>query len=128
VYDVSLYFLLPGMMSLGSLLAVEEAWIWRANFTLFGAIGLLWSVVLVARRGRLQGAQLIVRVTDVASIVLYGLAVLFALWETLPDELGIDLTSLEAEGFFVTALLMIGITLAAAIFVSTGPGGSPRDE
>jgi hypothetical protein len=126
VYDVSLYFLLPGMMSLGSLLAVEEAWIWRANFALFGAIGLVWSILLIARRGRMQEAQSIVRAADLASVVLYGLVILVAVWETLPDDLGIDLKPLEAEGFFVTALLMIGITLAATIFVSTGPGASAR--
>jgi hypothetical protein len=128
VYDVSLYFMLPGMMSLGSLLAVEEAWIWRANFALFGAIGLVWSVLLVARRGRLQGAQLTVRASDLASIVLYVLIVLVAVWETILDDLGIALKPLEAEGFFVTALLMIGITLASAIFVSTGPGASRRER
>jgi hypothetical protein len=121
VYDVSLYFLLPGMMSLGSLLAVEEEWIWRANFALFGAIGFAWSVFLIAGRGRLDTARLIVRVSDVLSVVLFALVTLFALWENLPDELGIDLKPLEAEGFFIGGLLMLGVVLAATIFVKTGP-------
>ena len=128
VYDVSLYFLLPGLMSLGSLLAVEEAWIWRASFATFGTIGLVWSILLMAGRGRMRGAAGLVWVADLVSILLYGLIVLFAVWEKLPEELGIDLTSLEAEGFFVTGLLMLGITLAAAIFVSTGPAGSQRND
>jgi hypothetical protein len=121
VYDVSLYFLLPGLMSLGSLLAVEEAWIWRANFAAFGAIGFVWSVALLARRGRIGRAGLIMRIADVLSVVLFALVVVAALWETFPDDLGIDLKPLEAEGFFVTGLLMIGVVLAAVIFVSTGP-------
>jgi hypothetical protein len=128
VYDVSLYFLLPGMMSLGSLLAVDEAWIWRANFAFFGALGLIWSVLLIARRGRLDRAMRIVRAADAASVLLFALVILFAVWEKLPDELGIDLTSLEAEGFFVGLLLMIGVVLSAAIFVSTGPAAPPRED
>jgi hypothetical protein len=121
IYDVSLYFLLPGMMSLGSLLAVQEAWIWRANFAVFGTIGAVESAWLIAGRGKLRTAAPFVRVTDVLSVVLYGLVVLVAVWEKLPDELGIDLRSLELEGFLVGGLLLIGISLAAVIFVSTGP-------
>ena len=128
VYDVSLYFLLPGMMSLGSLLAVEEPWIWRANFALFGAFGFVWSVLLVARRGRLQAAQLMVRLSDAVSVMLFGLVVLAALWTTFPDDLGIDLKPLEAEGFLIGGLLLLGVTLAAAIFVSTGPAAARRDQ
>jgi hypothetical protein len=121
VYDVSLYFLLPGMMSLASLLAVEEAWIWRANFAIFGSIGVVESVWLLARRGRLRAAAPFLRAADVLSVVLYGLVALVALWEKLPEELGIDLRPLELEGIFVAALLLLGVTLAALIFVSTGP-------
>jgi hypothetical protein len=120
-YDVSLYFLLPGMMSLGSLLAVEEPWIWRANFAFFGALGFVWSVLLVARRGPLRSARLMVRVSDLLSVLLFALVVAAALWTTFPDDLGIDLQPLEAEGFFVGSLLLLGVMLASAIFVSTGP-------
>ena len=121
IYDVSLYFLLPGMMSLGSLLAVQEAWIWRANFAVFGTIGAVESAWLIGGRGRMRTAAPFVRMTDVLSVALYGLVALVAVWENLPDDLGIGLRSLELEGFLVGGLLLIGITLAAVIFVSSGP-------
>jgi hypothetical protein len=69
-YDVSLYFLLPGMMSLLSLLAVEEPRIWRVSFVVFGVVGALESVFVMLRRGRLQTADLLVRLADVVSIAL----------------------------------------------------------
>jgi hypothetical protein len=93
---------------------------------LFGSLGLLESVLLITRRGALQAARPLVRVADLLSIVLYGLVVLVALWEDLPNELGLDLRPLELEGMFVAGLLLLGVTLAATIFVTTGPRDRPR--
>jgi hypothetical protein len=121
VYDVSLYFLLPGMMSLASLLAVQDTWVWRASFIVFGVVGAVESLLLIARRGELRAARALVRAADLLSVLLYGLVVLVAIKDDLPDELGIDLEALQVEGLFVSALLLLGVTLAAAIFVSTGP-------
>jgi hypothetical protein len=128
IYDVSLYFLLPGMMSLASLLAVETNWIWRASFAVFGAIGLAESVLLIARRGELRAAASLVRAADLVSVLLYGLVVLVAIWEKLPEDLGIEMRPLEMEGLLVSGLLLLGITLAATIFVSTGPHIAGRNE
>jgi hypothetical protein len=128
VYDVSLYFLLPGMMSLASLLAVQETSIWRWSFAVFGIVGAVESVLLIARRGALRAAGPLVRTADVLSVLLYGLAAVVAIWEDLPEELGIGLRPLELEGLFVAALLLLGVTLAAAIFVSTGPHVARPDE
>jgi hypothetical protein len=118
-YDVSFYFLLPGMMSLASLLAVQEAWIWRASFVVFGTAGVIESLLVMARRGQLGAAQPLVRATDLLSVLLYGLIVLAAIWESLPEDLGIDLRPLELEGLFVTGILLLGIALAGVIFVSS---------
>jgi hypothetical protein len=120
-YDVSLYFLLPGMMSLLSLLAVQQANVWRVSFVVFGAVGVVESVLIMARRGRLGAGDALMRVADVASIVLYGLVILIAFWRDLPNDVGLDLRPLEAEGILVAALLGLGIVLGAAMFVSTGP-------
>ena len=127
VYDVSLYFLLPGMMSLASLLAVNDTWVWRASFIVFGSVGIVESLLLMARRGKLRAAGALVRAADLVSVALYGLVVLVAIWEELPDELGIDLKPLQVEGLFVTGLLLLGVTLAAMLFVSTGPQAA-RDD
>jgi hypothetical protein len=45
--------------------------------------------------------------------------VLAAIWESLPEDLGIDLRPLELEGLFVTGILLLGIALAGVIFVSS---------
>ena len=123
-YDVSLYFLLPGMMSLLSLLAVSEPNVWRVSFVLFGTIGVVESVLVMSRRGELGAGDRLVRVADVASIALYALAILIALWRELPDKLGLDLRPLEVEGIVLAALLGLGVVLGAAMFVSTGPQAS----
>ena len=128
VYDVSLYFLFPGMMSLASLLAAGEPRIWRVAFATFGILGGLESVLSMLRRGRLPAAWALVRAADVLSIVLYGLVALVAVWVALPREVGIGLRPLELEGLLVAALLLVGITLAAAIFVTTGPRTAPGDD
>jgi hypothetical protein len=120
-YDVSLYFLLPGMMSLLSLLAASQANIWRVAFVVFGTVGIVESVLLILRRGQLPTAVTLTRVADVISVVVYALVVLVAIWRTLPDDLGLDLRPLEAEGILIAALLLLGVTLGAAMFVGTGP-------
>ena len=61
------------------------------------------------------------RAADWLSFAIYGLAALVAIWSDLPDELGIDLRALELEGMLVALLLLLGVSLAAALFVTTGP-------
>jgi hypothetical protein len=121
VYDISLYFLLPGMMALGSLLAVQEPTIWRAVFAVLGAVGVVESALVFAGMRVLRAYGALVAFADWASLVVYALVVLVALWTRLPQQLGLGLRPLEAEGILVAALLLIGITLAAALFVTTGP-------
>jgi hypothetical protein len=121
VYDVSFYFLLPGMMSLGSLLAVQESSVWRASFALLGAVGVVESLILIAGRREMKGRGFIVESADWVSLVLYSLVVAVALWTGLPDELGLGLQPLELEGILLAGLIFLGITLAAALFVTTGP-------
>jgi hypothetical protein len=82
-------------------LAIDEPTIWRVSFAAFGAIGLVESALLSVRRGGLRAGRAAVHVADAASVILYGLAVLIALWTGLPDELGLDLRPLEAEGAIV---------------------------
>jgi hypothetical protein len=56
----------------------------------FGAFGAAWSVFLIVKRGSVATGALLVRVTDVLSVLAYSLLVLVAIWEDLPDELGIS--------------------------------------
>jgi hypothetical protein len=54
LYDVSLYFLLPGLMSFVSLLAVGVPGIWRVAFAIAGVIG---AVMFLATAEEAAGAQ-----------------------------------------------------------------------
>jgi hypothetical protein len=128
VYDISLYFLLPGMMALGSLLAVQQPTIWRGVFAALGAVGVVESALVVAGMRVLRAHGALVAFADWASLVIYALVVLVALWTRLPEQAGLGLRPLEAEGILVAVLLLLGIALAAALFVTTGPQAEPSGE
>jgi hypothetical protein len=128
VYDISLYFLLPAMMSLGSLLAVQEPTIWRVSFAVMGTLGAIESVLLIAGMRGLRRRGALVAVADWVSLVVYALVVLVAIWRGLPDTLGLGLKPLEVEGILVASLLFLGVTLGAALFVTTNPGAEGAAE
>ncbi|HEX2103585.1 MAG TPA: hypothetical protein VHF51_08025 [Solirubrobacteraceae bacterium] len=125
VYDISLYFLLPGMMGLGALLAAQEPTIWRGVFAVLGAVGVVESALVVGGMRVLRAWPALVAVADWGSLVAYALLVAVALSPQLPRDVGLGLRPLEAEGMLVAILLMLGITLACALFVTTGPGAEP---
>lgn len=127
-YDVSLYFLLPGMMGLGSLLAVQQPTVWRVVFAALGIVGVVESALVVAGLRVLRGRAPLVAVADWASLVVYALIVAVALRTRLPQDLGLGLRPLEAEGVLVGCLLLLGISLGGALFVTTGPGAEPGAE
>ena len=126
VYDISLYFLLPGMMGLGALLAAQEPAIWRGVFAVLGAVGVVESVLVVGGMRVLRARAVLVAVADWASLVAYALIVVVALSPQLPRDAGLGLRPLEATGILVALLLLLGIALAGVLFVTTGPGAEPR--
>jgi hypothetical protein len=126
VYDISLYFLLPGMMGLGALLAAQEPAIWRGVFAVLGAVGVVESVLVVGGMRVLRARAVLVAVADWASLVAYALIVVVALSPQLPRNAGLGLRPLEATGILVALLLLLGIALAGVLFVTTGPGAEPR--
>jgi hypothetical protein len=129
-YDISTYFLLPAMMSLGSLLAGEQPTIWRASFALMGALGVLESALLIAGMRGVRARGPLVTAIDWVSLLVYALVVVVALWSRLPQDVGLGLRPLEAEGILIAVLLFIGIALGARLFVTAGPAvdaaGEPR--
>src|SRR5215210_3752991 len=117
VYDISLYFLLPGMMSLMALLAADVTTVWRVSFATAGAIGALESILsLVHVRGH-DSPSRIIGAGNVLSLALYPAIAAIAIRRTIPHDLGIDLRPLEAEGILIGLLLGLGVLLAAALFV-----------
>jgi hypothetical protein len=122
VYDVSLYFLLPGLMSLVSLLAIGVPEIWRVAFALAGIVGAIESVVLPIRRVPHGRAGAPVRAADWVSFVLFGLIALVAVAPSLVETAGIGLRPLELEGALITGILVVGFSLAWLMFVTSATG------
>jgi hypothetical protein len=73
VYDISLYFLLPGMMGLGALLAAQEPAIWRGVFAVLGTVGVVESALVVGGMRVLRAWPALVAVADWASLLAYAL-------------------------------------------------------
>jgi hypothetical protein len=118
VYDVSLYFLLPGMMSLGSLLAGETSEVWRATFAIAGLVGAAESALVIPATRSAEPRPHLLRASDWVSIGVYLAIAAVAIRRTLPETLGIHLTPLQVEGILITVLLALGVTAAATMFVT----------
>ena len=96
-YAVSLHFLLPGAMSLLSMVAPDVAVLWRATFTVAGLAGIV-GVLLLAATVRSQARNL--RVVAVA--LLPG----------LPAALATGLSALQLEAILLTLLVVMGVQAA----------------
>lgn len=117
VYDISLYFLLPGMMSLLALLAADVSTIWRVSFAVAGIAGTLESLLSIAHTRGHDSPSRIIDLGNWVSLALYPAVAAIAIRRTIPHELGIHLRPLEAEGILIGLLLTLGVLLAAALFV-----------
>jgi hypothetical protein len=117
VYDVSLCFLLPGMMSLMALLAADVSAIWRVSFAVAAAIGTLEEILSIAGNRGHGSPSRIVDVGNWLSLALYPAIAAIAIRRTLPHDIGIDLGPLEAEGILIGFLFALGVLLGAALFV-----------
>lgn len=118
VYDISLYFLLPGMMSLMSLLATDVSAIWRVSFAVAGVAGTLEAILSIVHTKGHDSPTRLVDLGNWASLVLYPAIAAIAIRRTIPKEIGIHLRPLETEGILVATLLALGVLLGAALFVT----------
>ena len=117
VYDISLYFLLPGMMSLMALLAADVSTIWRISFAVAGVVGALESALSILHTRGHDSPSRIIDLGNWLSLVLYPAVAAIAIRRTIPHEIGIELRPLEAEGILIGLLLILGVLLGAALFV-----------
>jgi hypothetical protein len=122
VYDISLYFLLPEMMSLMALLAADVSTIWRVSFATAGVIGTLESALSIAHTRGHDSPSRIIDLGNWLSLVLYPAVAAIAIRRTIPHEIGIDLRALESEGILIGLLLILGVLLGAALFVKVDTG------
>lgn len=112
---VSLLFLLPGVMSLISMLAGDTRIIWRLSFGAAGVLGLLATLLIVlGTPDEGEGRWLRPGALFVAA-PLYGLVTLFAIAPELASDL-LGLQPLQAEGILLSLLVFLGVNLAWALF------------
>ncbi len=123
---ISLYFLLPGSMSLFALLAVSNRVIWQVAFTIAGIAGL--AVVMAFRLGVSGstddglGRAWVWRAAQLLTYLLYAAIALVALFADAINAQGI--TPLTVEGTLVSLLVVLGLTLAWAYFISPAGEGT----
>lgn len=113
-YNISLYFILPGAMSLLSLLASELTILWRIAF--FGAAALgAFETGRVLRAKTQGGGRAFGRNSNLGALVIYVLIALIALAPGLLSAAGI--TPLLLEGALLALLIFLGVHLAWTFFM-----------
>ncbi len=119
-YSISLYFMLPALMSLASL--VGHTTIWRLAFAGAAALGLgEAAAALRGARGEASARRLPALLS--LTIALYAVIIAVAIHPSLPQDVGIKLKPLESEAIVVVLLLLIGVNVAWALLFE-----EPRDQ
>ncbi len=123
---VSMYFLVPGIMSLFAILSARLTTLWRIGFGVAAAIGLVESLLLIGASRPVPGNRIRWAVTALTAIV-YVLVAIVAIDPTLAADLPGNPRGIEVEGVLISILLFIGASFAWAMFVErTGvPPSSP---
>ena len=125
-YDTSLYFVLPGIMSLISLLTTTGL-LWRITFTTAAVLGAVEAGFLLATTRRAQGSRLW-RGAHYAGGTLYLLVALFAVAPGLAEDIGLHLRTLQVEGLFLALIIFLGVQSSWMQFAQTDhPSGGKRE-
>jgi hypothetical protein len=123
---VSMYFLVPGIMSLFAILSAQLTELWRIGFAVSAIIGLVESLLLLNASRPTPGNR--VRWAVIALTALaYLLVAIVAIDPTLVANLPGNPHGIEVEGVLVSILLFIGASFAWAMFVERpeGPPSAP---
>ena len=121
VFLVSLHFIVPGLVSLASLLATGP--MWRIAFGLAGVTGILAAIAGTRASGSMSRLLAGLRLKALLGIPVYGLVTVIALApEIVRTSLGLE--PLQVEGLLLLVILLLGILLAW--WLLTGP--SPTEE
>jgi hypothetical protein len=119
-FVVSLHFVIPGIMSLASLLAGDNGLLWRIAFGSAGLLGV--AAVVIAGRQAVKGATgtlALVQRLEWVVVPLYAVLTLVAIAPELAR--GIGLLPLQVEGYVLTTIVLLGILFAWALFTEHTP-------
>jgi hypothetical protein len=115
-FYVSLYFALPGLMSLLSLLSADATLIWRTAFGVAGLFG-----VIVGARLALAASSTWETVATWLGVVLFGVVTLVAAVPSLVASMGLSLTPIQVEGITLSVILLVGVAHAWRMFADPSP-------
>jgi hypothetical protein len=116
-YAVSLHFLLPGAMSVLSLVAPDAAWMWRLTFATAGILGIIGAVTVLRTLREEYDAPRLARLIEWVAIPVYAVVAIVALVPELVGNLGLGLTPLQVEGFTLAVLIFLGVQVAWILMV-----------
>jgi hypothetical protein len=121
MFLVSLHFILPGIVSLASLLATGP--MWRVAFGLAGLTGIAAAYTGARAATSTSGPLAGLRGTALLGIPTYTVITLVALApDIVRSRLGVE--PLQVEGLLLLVILLVGILLAWEVF--TGPSSSSQ--
>lgn len=117
ITNISLYFLLPGSMSLMALLSAQVHFLWQVAFLVASILGAIETAVLIGEM-RHQPPGTLARALRWLGFALFVLVALVAGVAFVPEltrQLGIP--PLGITGILLTLVVVLGVTLAWAYFV-----------
>lgn len=116
-YVVSLHFMLPGSMSVLSLVDTTGSFFWRLVFALAGIAGVVGALMVSSAVTTELGQDRLAAVMLWISLPVYALVVAVAV---VPDVAAmVSLAPRQLEGILIALVLLLGIN--AAWFLSTAP-------
>jgi hypothetical protein len=115
-YVVSMHFLLPGAMSVLSLVAPGTPWLWQATFTIAGVLGAFGAISVLRTLREEYDCPRIARMVEWLAVPVYGLVAVIAL---APAVIGgfLGLAPLQLEGIALAVLIFLGAEVAWILMV-----------
>jgi hypothetical protein len=109
IVNISLYFLLPGTMSLLAMLAIQATAIWRVAFVVTSVLGAVESVFMVRNLQQRERSYWVALLLRTIEVVLFALIAFVGLFPDLFRVAG--LTPLTVAGVLLTLIVVGGIAL-----------------
>ncbi len=123
IVNISLYFLLPGTMSLLAMLAIQATAIWRVAFVGTSVLGAVESVFMVRNLQQREHSYWVAILVRAIELVLFALIAVVGLFPDLFRVAG--LTPLTVAGVLLTLTVVGGIALMWIYLISPVDASEP---
>ena len=114
-YSVHLSFLVPGIMSLGAMIAGDVTILWRLVFIVacgFGILAMIFLTIGNSAAGAKPHHGFFIHQGRWLTVALYALIAIVAAKPTLAGVFGGSLMPLQVEGLLLTLLVFVGVSVA----------------